>query len=131
MAVENGHLDVVQALLKHDKINLEQKDKNVGTPLQIAIEDGHLAITQALVEKGSKVDNIMINIAKHQASANKYPHSKATYTYLLEHLHTIESKRSTAKHHLFFKPYSYEQIRKVAPLECQVEKPATPAIRGM
>eukprot|EP00935_MAST-01C_sp_MAST-1C-sp1_P001664 g1664.t1 len=50
IATQNGHLDVVQALLRHAGINANQARTDDGcTPLIIAAHQGHLDVVQALL----------------------------------------------------------------------------------
>ena len=49
IACENGHLDVVQALLADNRVDPNQASETYGTPLFAACQDGHLDIVQALL----------------------------------------------------------------------------------
>ena len=56
----NGHLDVVNALLSTDGIEINQAEKDGATPLSIACGKGHLEVVNALLS----TDGIEINQAE-------------------------------------------------------------------
>jgi ankyrin repeat protein len=61
VACQNGHLDVVQALLFADEIHINQADNDGVTPLYEACQRGHVGVVRALVD----ASGIQVNRAKN------------------------------------------------------------------
>ena len=55
MAAENGHLEVIEALIKADA-DVNASNKNGTTALQVAAINGHLKVVEALIEAGADVN---------------------------------------------------------------------------
>ena len=55
MASQQGHLDVVQALLAKGA-DVNAKDNDGATALMLASQNGHLDVVQALLAKGADVN---------------------------------------------------------------------------
>jgi hypothetical protein len=68
-SAHEGHLDVVQALLKAGA-NVDAKDVYSKTSLTLAAHQGHLDVVQALLKAGAKVDEKDVNsyTALHEAA---------------------------------------------------------------
>ena len=57
LAAQNGHLEIVRALLeKGAKINQYENSNTYYTALMLAAEKGHLEIVKYLLEKGAKIN---------------------------------------------------------------------------
>jgi ankyrin repeat protein len=61
LAVEQGHIGVLRALLNNDseRQNLNAIDASNQTPLHKALEIGQLEIAQVLIEYGAELGNIV------------------------------------------------------------------------
>jgi len=64
IAVDYGHLDTLCALLDDAGISVDSKDDRGYTPLQWASWNGQQEIVQILIERGAKVDEDALDLAK-------------------------------------------------------------------
>jgi ankyrin repeat protein len=55
MASENGHVDVVRALLQHNKVDVNLQNCNGSTALDVARTSQHFAIASLLEEHVARV----------------------------------------------------------------------------
>lgn len=60
-AAQNGQIQVVKRLLAEKGANVDQKDNNGWTPLNIAAQNGHSNVVELLLAKGAKIDQANSN----------------------------------------------------------------------
>ncbi|XP_013912088.1 PREDICTED: 2-5A-dependent ribonuclease [Thamnophis sirtalis] len=64
LAVERESLDLVEAILKLDEVDLDDADENNETALHVAVEKKNKDISKLLCEKGARVDDDVLDIAR-------------------------------------------------------------------